>query len=157
VKNARQELNLRMSSQGECEGRSPAELALDADAPTVGFHNVLDDGEAQTRAAGLTRARLIHTVEPLEDSGLILRHDPDSRVLNVYGDESVVESVRSPLCTAANRRILDRVVDQIDHNLLDLIVIRVDREARRNCSRQLNLRLLRLRAKSRNDLFQQLR
>src|ERR1039457_6460650 len=54
--------------QGEIEGRAVTDLAGRPDSTAVGLNDVLDDGEAESRAALFARARLIHAVEALKDS-----------------------------------------------------------------------------------------
>jgi len=53
-----------------------------------------------------------------------------------------------------DRRVLDRVIDQVYHHLLNLIVIRTHLKAPWYGGEQLNARLFRLWSESRNHLFQ---
>ena len=66
--------------QADGEGRPLAEAAFDGDGPVVGEDDVLDDGQAEARAAELLGPGLVDDVEPLEDVGQVLGVDADARV-----------------------------------------------------------------------------
>ena len=68
--------------------------------------------------------------ELLEDPLLILGSDADAGVAD--GDlDLVVDATRADLDAPAVRRELDRVGDQVDHDLLDLALVGDDRSQRR--------------------------
>src|SRR5882762_2108309 len=52
--------------QADPEAAAPTP-AFDADLPALGLHEVLDDGQAQARAARLAGTPAVRAVEPLED------------------------------------------------------------------------------------------
>src|SRR5207245_2863687 len=58
------------------DGRAHAQFALQPHFSAVRLHDVLDDGQAETGAARLARARPIHPVKPLEDTVARFRRDP---------------------------------------------------------------------------------
>src|SRR5215831_9370459 len=109
-----------MLCEGEGEGEDGAAVifALDRDLAAVGLDDMLDDGEAQARAAGLARAGLVHAVETFEDARQVLGHDADAGVGRVDG-YAVLPALRRDVDAPAARRVLDGVVYQVDEDLLD--------------------------------------
>ena len=66
-------LGLNTKAGLEMEGRAHARHALDPDAPAHGLHQALGDGQAQTRAAVLSRGGRVGLGEALEQLGALLR------------------------------------------------------------------------------------
>src|SRR4029077_10538941 len=60
--------------------RSLAYFAVHPDPSAMHFHQMLGDGQAESRAARLTRARGVHAVKSLEDPRLIHLRNPDPGV-----------------------------------------------------------------------------
>src|SRR2546428_5291485 len=101
------------------DARPATGLALDPKLAAVRHHDVPDDREPEAGAAELARTRLVDTVEPLGDPREIGRRDPDAGV--DHGDLELAAGYRSRRHrhAAALRRVLDRVVDQVDDDLYE--------------------------------------
>jgi hypothetical protein len=69
--------------QGDAEAGAFAGLALNVDASVVGPHELADDGQADTGAAGLAGARVLAAPEALEDVGEVLAVDAGTAVGDV--------------------------------------------------------------------------
>src|SRR5207302_9059923 len=67
------------------EAAACARLAVDVEARLVARDGVLDDGQAQSRAAGFARAAAIDPVEALGQARQMLRRDAGARVLDREG------------------------------------------------------------------------
>ena len=79
-------------------------------------HHLVHDAQAQTRAAGLPAAGLVHPVEAVEDMSLILPGDAGAVVGD--GHHRVPAGADQPhLDGAALLRILDGVFHQVVHHL----------------------------------------
>src|SRR5262245_18788273 len=109
---------------GEREEGALADLALDPDRPAVQLDELPAQGEPQPGALAPGRAGR-HLAELLEHGVLILGRDTDARV----GDRDLETAVRRDgpdLDPAALRRELDRVGQEIEHDLLDLALVGAD-------------------------------
>src|SRR6266850_5255476 len=108
--------------QADPEAAAPPP-ALDADLTALGLHEVLDDGQPEARAAGLPRAASVRAVEPLEDplavpgldAGPGVDHGEDRELASAVSEDGDVPAVRSEL---------DRVVEQVDEDLLQRAPVR---------------------------------
>src|SRR6266850_6220278 len=97
--------------------------AFDADLPALGLHEVLDDGQAQARAARLSGTAAVRAVEPLEDplavpgldAGPGVDHREDRELAGAVSEDGDVPALRSEL---------DRVVEQVDEDLLQRAPVR---------------------------------
>src|SRR5438105_4605742 len=58
-------------------------FALDVDATAVGFRGPAGNREAESKASGLSGARIVHAIEPLEDSRAMRGGNARSGVLHV--------------------------------------------------------------------------
>src|SRR6267143_4224035 len=67
------------------EAAACARLAVDVEARLVARDGVLDDGQAEPRAAGFARAAAIDTVEALGQPRQVFRRDAGAGVLNREG------------------------------------------------------------------------
>lgn len=65
------------------EGRSHAWCAVDVDPALVRYHQLTHDRQADARASGRPRARLVGTPEALEDVLKVLGLDTDTRVCDL--------------------------------------------------------------------------
>ena len=89
---------------------------------------MLDDGEAQARAAGLAGVAVVDPVEPLEHPRLVLRRDADAGIAHAERDAAGILP-HDGLHAAALPIVLDGVVQEVvDHLLQDLLVAQ-DQEA----------------------------
>src|SRR5262245_9189531 len=68
--------------QHDPEEAPVAFVALDLDAPAVGFDGPSGDGQAEAGAAGLLRAGIVHAIKALEDSLAMRRGNARSRVVH---------------------------------------------------------------------------
>src|SRR6202171_5294163 len=108
--------------QADPEAAAPTP-ALDADLPALGLHEVLDDGQAQARAARLAGTPAVRAVEPLEDplavpgldAGPGIDHGEDRELAGAVSEDGDVPALRSEL---------DRVVEQVDEDLLQRAPVR---------------------------------
>src|SRR5215469_8824055 len=91
--------------------------AQDFDLGAVGRADRLDDGEPESRAALLARARDIDTVEALEHVRQCLGRDADAVVGDIENREVAFAPHRQAYLAPA-RGVLDGVVEQIDDHLL---------------------------------------
>ena len=89
----------------DTDGRARAGRALKLDAAVVILHGVLDDRQSEARAAGRLGVALIHAVEALEHTRLMLRRDADAGVGNVRELRNAVE--RSMIMADGNRLTAD--------------------------------------------------
>src|SRR6516164_9286418 len=98
------------------------DFALDPDSATVGLHQMLGDGQAQTGAPGLARARYIDAIKTLEDSRLVRLRDADTGVGH-RKDHFVVTQLRAQHNLPVRQGVLDGVVQQVLQHLLDAPVV----------------------------------
>src|SRR5712675_1323892 len=97
---------------GEIKLRAAANLAVDPDAATVDFHDVLGDGKAEAGTAEFAGARSVHTVKALENAGLIRFGNADAGVRNGKNDLAIARfSADDNL--APRQRVLQSSVDEI--------------------------------------------
>src|SRR3954470_9708838 len=73
-------LPLVRARQRERDDRALAQLTLDPHLASVRFDDVLDDGEAEARAARLPRDDLLDLVEAVEDPPQLIRRDAAAAV-----------------------------------------------------------------------------
>jgi hypothetical protein len=76
----------------DCEAASPPRLAGHVDAASVLFHDLLDDGKADSRPDFTRLLRLLCAVELLEDLFDFLLVHPDALILDPDPDLSLVSS-----------------------------------------------------------------
>ena len=103
--------------QIEGEGAALSQLAVDGDIAAVGLGDMFDDGQPQAGAAELAAARLVHPVEPFEQTGEMLFGDAHALVLEADLD-FIVHGQRLDLDGAFGRAVLDRIVQQVHRGLL---------------------------------------
>src|SRR2546430_2974934 len=112
-----------------------ADRARDAELATVGLDDVLHDREPEPRTAEGTRAPLVDAEEALGQPRQVLGGDADPGVLDGDLDHAVVLGAAGDGGPhghpAAPRRVLDRVVDQVDEHLPEAIGVGLERGARR--------------------------
>ena len=92
--------------------------AFDPEAATVGFYDVLGDGEAEAGAADFARAGGVHTIEALEDAFLIGERNADAGVGD-GDDDFVIASDGAEVHTAAGGGVLHGVVEEILENFAE--------------------------------------
>src|ERR1700756_2527803 len=92
--------------------RAAADFAVHPDAPGMNLHDVLGDGEAQSSAAELARARSVHTEKTFKDARLIRFRDADASV--GYGEHDfAIALFGADDDFAAGKRVLQCVVEQV--------------------------------------------
>ena len=69
-----------LGRQGDRKGRLYAGDGIDAHAPAVKAHDVLDDGKAQARSTQGAAPRLVDAIEALEESRQVLRGDANAKI-----------------------------------------------------------------------------
>ena len=114
--------------EGEIEGCAATDLAGRPDSAAVVLNNMLDDGEAKSRAALLARARLVHSVEPLKDSFEGFRRYPRAVILDEHLDLAAVLRVATNGDGAFGAAIFDAVINQIAQHLLQPVSVSADSE-----------------------------
>ncbi len=82
----------------------------------MGEHDVLDDGEAETGAAGFAGAGLVDAVEALEDAAEVLFGHARAEVLYVEFD-GIFERARADDDAAAGGAVLHGVLDEVAEDL----------------------------------------
>src|SRR5215467_12525256 len=97
---------------GEMESGTPAHFALDPDAATVTFDEMLGDRKAEARAADFTGPRHVNAVETLKDARLVHLGDADSGVGDGEGDFLSIGGCGYGNL-AARRRVLNGVIQQV--------------------------------------------
>ena len=92
----------------------------------MGLDDVPGDGQAETRPAA-PPARLVGLVEPFEDPRLVGLRDADPVVLDRHDDLLPATTATRHDDLAAVRAELDRVVEEVDHDLTEPILRAADR------------------------------
>lgn len=102
----------------------------DADLAALRFDQLFDDRQADPRAAGLARSRLVSTIESLEQTRQFVRVDRAASV----GDRdlhAVGRTMRVDRNLASGGRISARIVDQVGQDLSQLSSVPKNRIAER--------------------------
>src|SRR6267143_1325294 len=102
--------SLRRKAHGEAAACT--ELAVDVEARLVARDGVLDDGQAEARAAGFARAAAVDAVEALGEPRQMLRRDAGAGVLHREGG-AVGSLAPGEAHLAAVRRVADGIADQV--------------------------------------------
>src|SRR5262245_15443367 len=103
--------------QDDPEETAPPFLALHFDTSTVRLHGPSGRGKAEPAAPGGTRSRGIDLVEPLEDPPLVRPGNADPRVPDIDRGLARRRSGRPHTDGTSPRRVLDRIVEQVDESL----------------------------------------
>jgi len=102
--------------------RADPDFALDAEAPTVAFDDMLDDREAETGPTERSAAAGVDTVEALGDAGDMLGSNP----LALVGDREV-DHRPFRLCRNGDRSagfaVAERIGDEVVEQLQDLAAV----------------------------------
>src|SRR5260370_34086655 len=93
--------------------------------PTVRLDQRLGKRQAEPRAAGFARPRLISAVEAVEDPRQALGPDARTRVCHLEQRVLAVPS-QTDIYPATRRGVLDRVVDDDQQHLLQSVGVRLD-------------------------------
>jgi len=111
------------------EATAGTERALEPDAPAVQLDEPARDRQAQASAVVLTRCTRVHLCKLLEHEIVVLCVDPDSGVANF---DHALRAIRSfdtscvhPDMTALRRKV-DRITEQVPHDVGDLLPISRD-------------------------------
>src|SRR5439155_21545936 len=131
--------------QRDREARALTGLGVDLEAAVHALDELAADVEPQAAAAHAAGLLRVEAVELLEDPLALGARDPQPLVRDL--DEALaVLRVEPNLDLAALRRVLDRVVDQIDEHLPQLVLVAEDRapaagdELERDLLREMKLR-----------------
>src|SRR5262249_11174888 len=108
----------------EREGRTYANLALDPDPAAMELDELPRQRQSQTGALDLLGGHP-HLLELLEDRFLVLRRDTHTSVADRYL-HGAVHGFRRNLNPAALRRELDRIREQVQQDLANLSLVRLD-------------------------------
>src|SRR5215218_7608890 len=109
--------------QGERERRAPPFARVDPDAPAHGVEQLLGDEEAEPRAAaGEVPAAALGAIELGEDPRLLGLRDADPLVLDAHLD-GVVAATRNDADGTPAGRVLDGVLDEVHHDLPQLLPV----------------------------------
>src|SRR5439155_13270930 len=104
-------------------GGSSLDLAVDVEPASVRGDEMLDDGQAEAGPAQLARTGLVHAVETLGDPWQISSRNAGAGVLDRDDDAPTFGGTRVDRYSSAARRVLDRVVDEVDQDLSQAIAI----------------------------------
>src|SRR5882762_6236122 len=123
-------LALRLCNGGEVQQDcgAAAQLALGLYATAMCLDEMLNDRQPEPRAAFLTRATGVHTVEPLENAGEVLGGDAAARIAHP-DDDVVPRALRGHADATTGRRMTHRVIKQIREDLLQRFGIAADSRA----------------------------
>src|SRR5579859_2202614 len=75
--------------KGKAKGRAVTRLAHHLDIPTLHLHQRAGDREAKTRSTNMLRGRIACPVEAGEQSGLLLRGQPDAAIADRYAGKGL--------------------------------------------------------------------
>ena len=94
------------------------EFAFGADGASVGKHDVLGDGKAQARAAGLTGAGFVDAIETFEQPREMFRGDSGSKILHTkfYAMRNRTGAEDD---SSAGSAVLECIVNQVREDLMD--------------------------------------
>src|SRR3954471_10556691 len=108
----------------KCNGKGGAlaEGAVEPHLAAVQLDEAACKGKAEAGALGLARVIAPDLLEFLENRGMVLRRDADAGVLH-RDFYLAVESLRRDVDLAAVGRELDRIRQQVDHDLLELALV----------------------------------
>src|SRR5882724_5048129 len=124
--------------QREVKCTSLTQIALQPHPSSMLFYYMTHNGEAKTGTTSLTRSRLIHTVEALEDTICMLHADALPVILYTKLDhgylwagltlEVLLLGADEDLCCTSTDgpAVLDCVFDQVFQHLQDCMLIRKD-------------------------------
>src|SRR5690606_8878882 len=103
-----------------------AQFTFDPDLTVMPLDDMLDNGQAQSGSAHFAGTGLVHPVKTLKDPGYAILWNPNTGVTD---DELlfIAAVVLLNLNMPTRRRILDRIVDQIDQYFPDLVLVGPDR------------------------------
>src|ERR1700736_1616177 len=97
------------------ECRTMADRALNPDLPAMHLDDLLNDREAQAGPGYRLGGAAPHPAEALEDVADFVRRDAETGVGDADEGKSALRAGRER-DSAAIRRVLDRVVDQVAHH-----------------------------------------
>src|SRR5579859_1135962 len=107
------------------EAASLAQGALRLDRPAIGVADRLHDGEAEPGTFRMLGPGAAGAEKAVEDAGQVLRGDPGARVGHL--EDGVRRREEHPQADGpALGRVLDRIVEEIDHDLLQAPAVPVD-------------------------------
>src|SRR5262249_22451447 len=115
----------RRRRQLEQERRAFAGLRLQPDVAAHAADELVADVEAEPGTADAAGHLRVDAVELLEDAALLVDGDPEALVANVEDHVALVR-LDADLDHAAIRRVLDRVLDEVDEHLPDLVAVGLD-------------------------------
>src|SRR5215212_6337919 len=104
----------------DLEDGAHVDLALDGDAAAMHLYYLLAYGEPQTASPCRAGAILVHPVETLEEVVQIIFGDAYARVADAHGQRRDV-LLYLHVHPGAGVGVLDRVVQQIDEDLVELL------------------------------------
>src|ERR1700691_3848621 len=123
----------RASRQTDGNRRALAYPALDVQSAMMQLHDVLDDREAEAGSAQLARARAVNAIKPLRQPRNVRGRNALARIRDDHLDVRGTVAGRPTRHTrpqhhlAAARSVFDRVVDEVEEELMHLVAIDVNR------------------------------
>lgn len=114
------------------------------------FDNVLDNTEAEARTAGRTGAGFVGPVEPLKQTGNIVRQNADAGVGDGNGNR-FRRLRRAQGDAAAARGVGNRIVKQVDQHLGHFVAVGMDNQRCVNGIHQADIGFLGLRRQPGRD------
>src|ERR1035437_9144951 len=103
--------------EGEKEGGAAAELAGRPNSATVALNEMLNDGEAKSRAALFPGARFVHAIETLKDPLQGFRRYARAVILDEYFHRAAFPGVAAHGDGAIGAAVLDGVIHQVPQHL----------------------------------------
>jgi hypothetical protein len=102
--------------EGKVEDAASIYFTPYTDLTTMGFNDLLHNGQSQAGATKSTCGRAIHLVEPIKNAGQLVRRDTNPGVLDFCPNPIAVRI--DPYCDGASRIAeFDGVLQQVVENL----------------------------------------
>ena len=105
-------------------------LANNLDAATVGFNYSLGDGQAQAGSAVLAGSGRIAPIKTVKNVGQVFRADAFAIIAYHQRDPFFFLLSRNFYLTALPIGMLDRIVEEVQDHLFDLVNIKITVQAR---------------------------
>src|SRR5688572_11243774 len=106
------------------------QLALGPNSAAVRLDDVFHDGKAKTRSTLFARARLVHTIKPLENSFQRIRRNAGTIIGHGDLDACITERSSADLHVSIFAAVLDGIVDEVRKDLLQALQIGANDEIR---------------------------
>jgi hypothetical protein len=128
---------MRESRKSQSKDRAFVDLACDRNGPAVSLRNFLDDGKPESGTTGILRPCPISPIKPLEQMRQMLLLDPMTCILDSHS-HPFPNRLQTDSDRSTRRRVVKRIVEQIDQRLHEPLCIPEDWWNRLGFKRQRN-------------------